>query len=572
MKRFPGHFKRAGLLLATLLLATLLLANRAVAITTVLSGFEGGPQWTSTWTGAPYPLSYSAAMTPSYFNPIEGSAYLTSLTYTALSSVRLPTLTLLSGSFTNPFPASGNVLSLCYGTQDGGIYAVAITITASTGNYALYPLPLPATSFPSGGASTDWHMLVVSLNYLRNLGLDTTGINSIIIDNTGTSSLFSAIHISYDRLVVDDTASSFIPNVPNSPVTVLTNCGNSIVLNMPPVVTTGGANAVEGFHIYRAPAAGTPFTSVGYVATSSTTFSDTSVLAGSSYWYIAMPFDTVAPSLPPQGVYVTCQKDLPGQAYFSSGGGPNEDLVSSNSAARAVSVLAQSAGTINAPTGLTGTGCSAPEIDLQWTASSITPTGSCNYIVSYTVMFSANPGFATYDTKDVPSTSWQELPAYSGTVGLIAGTTYYYKVRANDEFGTASAYGSTIAVAAVGLVCGPPPPPPFTPTATPTSTITPVSTSTPVPGKAQIYPNPFHPDRGECFRVGAVPANTQMKIYDMIGALVYSRTLGGTTACVDNWDGNNNNGQKVVTGLYQILLTYTDGTNTIYRIAVIRGN
>ena len=59
----------------------------------------------------------------------------------------------------------------------------------------------------------------------------------------------------------------------------------------------------------------------------------------------------------------------------------------------------------------------------------------------------------------------------------------------------------------------------------------------------------------------------------MVGKLVYATTfpISGST-CPGGWDGFNNNGQKVVTGVYHLLITPPGGSPTVYHVAVIRGN
>jgi len=80
---------------------------------------------------------------------------------------------------------------------------------------------------------------------------------------------------------------------------------------------------------------------------------------------------------------------------------------------------------------------------------------------------------------------------------------------------------------------------------------------------AQLYPNPFNPDK-ELFYLGNVPANEKMTIYNLIGERVYSVTLKGNPNA-DYWDGLNSNGVKVVTGIYFVVIQ-----GNVYRLAVVR--
>ncbi len=95
--------------------------------------------------------------------------------------------------------------------------------------------------------------------------------------------------------------------------------------------------------------------------------------------------------------------------------------------------------------------------------------------------------------------------------------------------------------------------------------MTPVVTPTLNPGAgAQLYPNPFHPDRGETFHLGNVAAGLPVKIYDIIGEYVVGFTTKGNPT-EDRWDSLNANGVRVVTGIYFLEI---DGK--IYRVAVVR--
>jgi hypothetical protein len=104
-----------------------------------------------------------------------------------------------------------------------------------------------------------------------------------------------------------------------------------------------------------------------------------------------------------------------------------------------------------------------------------------------------------------------------------------------------------------------------TPTISPTFTETPVLTATPVAAAGvQLFPNPFHPDRGESFHLGNVAPGLRVSIYNIIGEPVISFTSKGSPA-QDRWDGLNANGVQVVTGIYFLNM----GGKT-YRIAVVR--
>jgi hypothetical protein len=68
--------------------------------------------------------------------------------------------------------------------------------------------------------------------------------------------------------------------------------------------------------------------------------------------------------------------------------------------------------------------------------------------------------------------------------------------------------------------------------------------------------------------IGLKPTGTKMKVYNLVGELVFDMTLKGDWA-YDTWDGLNNNGILVATGVYFALF---DGDSRVYKFSVLRDN
>ena len=88
------------------------------------------------------------------------------------------------------------------------------------------------------------------------------------------------------------------------------------------------------------------------------------------------------------------------------------------------------------------------------------------------------------------------------------------------------------------------------------------------------YPNPFNPETWLPYQL-AVPADVTLTIYDMSGGVVRRLTLGHQAAGVyysrsraAYWDGKNESGEKVATGVY--FYTLTAGEFTATRKMLIR--
>jgi flagellar hook assembly protein FlgD len=102
-----------------------------------------------------------------------------------------------------------------------------------------------------------------------------------------------------------------------------------------------------------------------------------------------------------------------------------------------------------------------------------------------------------------------------------------------------------------------------------TTTISPTLVPTPVPKVSYFYPNPFHPDRAEIFRIklNSNTSNASVTIYDMVGRKVRSFTGAELSASGTGWDGKNQNGVTVVSGIYFVVVS---GDSNVYRVGVIR--
>jgi hypothetical protein len=94
----------------------------------------------------------------------------------------------------------------------------------------------------------------------------------------------------------------------------------------------------------------------------------------------------------------------------------------------------------SAPSGLTATADSSSQINLSWTASS----SSC--FVTYNVYRSTTSGFTPLSSNEIAS--GVTATTYSNT-GLMASTTYYYKVEGTNSGGTSAASNQASATTSV---------------------------------------------------------------------------------------------------------------------------
>jgi hypothetical protein len=84
----------------------------------------------------------------------------------------------------------------------------------------------------------------------------------------------------------------------------------------------------------------------------------------------------------------------------------------------------------------------------------------------------------------------------------------------------------------------------------------------------RAYPNPVRPNYGGVITVTGLVYDSDVKIVDTAGHLIYKGTsLGGQFT----WDGRNRQGQRVATGIYMVLATDSEGKEgVVTKIAFIR--
>ena len=86
--------------------------------------------------------------------------------------------------------------------------------------------------------------------------------------------------------------------------------------------------------------------------------------------------------------------------------------------------------------------------------------------------------------------------------------------------------------------------------------------------QALAYPNPYRPTYKGNVTIKNLPNRAIVKITDVVGNLVFeSKADGG----IVEWNTNNAKGKPVASGIYLVLMTNADGTETkTLKIAVVR--
>ncbi len=466
------------------------------------------------------------------------------------NSIASGTLTLPSSGFEDASAAnwsSHQALFLAFASTDSNAANLKQYLELSDGTHNLSFEGVTITALGSITSASQWTYMAVSLGYAANMGLNLGSLASLSLQSDSYAGYCYTVY--YDNLEFVDSNATPNNEVPAPSISVSQGCG-SVTLSWPSQ-TQSGSDPIAGYHVYRSLTDGSPWSSIGYVV--GTSFTDSTVPNAGAYYQV-LPYSTSFSSYS-NAVLTHVQAD---SAWTSTTGGPMEAALQ----ATGKQAIPKATGAISAPTALTANACST-EIDLVWQAPPA-PSG-CNTIASYDIQRapSTSPTSFTF-LNSTTTASYADSPAAAGS--------WYYEVAAVDSLGTVGPYSSAIGpLSFTGSTCGFPTPVTgtggtATPTPTPMVTVA-VNSSKP----AYVYPNPFYPDSSDWrynkFHVGNVDPGATISIYNMVGALVLQKPES-YFAANGGWDGNNNNGVKVVTGVYFLVVS---GSNTVYNVAVIRG-
>jgi hypothetical protein len=90
--------------------------------------------------------------------------------------------------------------------------------------------------------------------------------------------------------------------------------------------------------------------------------------------------------------------------------------------------------------------------------------------------------------------------------------------------------------------------------------------------KVKIFPSPFKLNKHEFLIVDGLPFNSSLKILTLDGMVIRDIKSKGLSVDGDQlkWDGKNNSGEYVASGVYLISIIGSSGENTFEKITVIR--
>ena len=88
----------------------------------------------------------------------------------------------------------------------------------------------------------------------------------------------------------------------------------------------------------------------------------------------------------------------------------------------------------------------------------------------------------------------------------------------------------------------------------------------------KIFPSPFKLNKHEFMIVDGLPFNSSMKILTLDGMVIRDVKSNGLSVDGDQlkWDGKNDSGEYVASGVYLVSIIGSNGENTFEEITVIR--
>ena len=273
-------------------------------------------------------------------------------------------------------------------------YVVSNSVTSHMGyGLGVYSYFNQGISIIDDNAITVPNTTGVVMHDLLTVFLSTAGKGQIthVIDNTGPISNTSNADVAQTVVTYGGTAcTTNCPPAAPTNLTATATSGTQINLSWTASTTSGVT-----YTIYRSTTSGfTPSSGTQVATASGTTYTDTGLTAGTTYYYAV-------------------------EATNANG---------SSSPSNQASATTQTTTTVAAPTNLTATATSTSSIGLNFTAS--TTSG-----VSYLVYRSTTSGFTPSSANQIGTTG---ATTYSDN-GLAAGTTYYYVVKATNSSGTSPA-------------------------------------------------------------------------------------------------------------------------------------
>jgi len=250
---------------------TLTISNPGTANLSVTQALLGGSGFT--FSGLSLPLSVAPGGSSTFtvgFKPPAGSSFSGSLTLVN-NSPNSPLIVSLAGTGASPvLQLTPSPSSVSFGSLTTGTSATQSVTLTNTGNssVSLSQISVSGTGFSGTGLAVP---LTLAAGQAASL--------SAKFAPTTTGNFSGSVNI--------------VSDATNSPLAVsLSGWGNAPASHTVTLGWTPGSSSYAGFNTYRGSVPGGPYSKVNTALISSTSFVDTGVVSGQTYYYVATTVDT----------------------------------------------------------------------------------------------------------------------------------------------------------------------------------------------------------------------------------------------------------------------------------------
>lgn len=250
---------------------TLTVSNTGTAILSVTQASLAGTGFNS--SGLTLPLSIAPGASSAFtvgFTPSSAGTYSGSITLVS-NTLNSPLLIPLAGTGISPVTQlTTSSSSLSFGSITTGTRATQSVTLTNTGNSSV---SISQISEIGAGFSVNAISLPVTLAVGQSISLTVT------FAPTTTGSLSGSVTVT--------------SNATNSPTTIsLSGSGAAPVSHSVALKWTISSTSVAGFNVYRGSVSGGPYSKANSSLVSTTSYTDTSVTSGKTYYYVATEVDS----------------------------------------------------------------------------------------------------------------------------------------------------------------------------------------------------------------------------------------------------------------------------------------
>jgi len=250
---------------------TLTIRNAGTATLSVSQASLAGTGFTS--SGLALPLSVPAGGSSTFnvaFAPASAGAFSASITFIS-NTANSPLVVPLSGTgMANVLQLSASPTSLSFGSLTTGTSAMQTVTISNTGNSSV---SISQVSASGAGFSTGGIALPLSLAAGQSTSFSVTFAPASVGSLPGSATVLS--------------------NAANSPLVVaLSGTGAAPVSHTVSLNWTPSSSTYSGFNIYRGSVSGGPYTRLDSSMIPTTSYMDTTVASGQTYYYVATELDS----------------------------------------------------------------------------------------------------------------------------------------------------------------------------------------------------------------------------------------------------------------------------------------